>query len=284
LSALVKSRFIFVLPALIFLGIFVLAPIVSVFFTSFYSWDLLSPARFTGLSNFKRMLEDKWFWNSIWVSIKLLLLTVPLTFFVPLALALALHRENTSSKILRALFYWPYMMPAVAGTTMWKWLLSYDLGLLNHILKSLGMKPVAWLLKPTPALFSIAFLRTWGMTGLLMMMFITGLQNISQEYHEAAKIDGANRWQIFWYVTFPLLKNTNLLVLTTSIAHVFRDFAGVYVLTGGGPGYSTMVTPLYIYNTAFTQFRIGYAYAMSVVFLLISFAIAMVTLRVRESK
>lgn len=153
MSALVKSRFIFVLPALIFLGIFVLAPIVSVFFTSFYSWDLLSPARFTGLSNFKRMLEDKWFWNSIWVSIKLLLLTVPLTFFVPLALALALHRENTSSKILRALFYWPYMMPAVAGTTMWKWLLSYDLGLLNHILKSLGMKPVAWLLKPTPALF-----------------------------------------------------------------------------------------------------------------------------------
>lgn len=284
LKSLVKSRFIFVLPALIFLGIFVLIPIISIFVMSFYSWDLLRPPKFIGWNNFKLMMSDKWFWNSIWVSIKLLFLTVPMTFFIPLALAVALYKETRSSKILRAFFYWPYMMPAVAGTTMWKWLLSYDLGLLNHILKSCGLSPIGWLLRPTPALFSIALLRTWSMTGLLMMMFITGLQNISEEYHEAAKIDGANKWQIFWYVTFPLLKNTNLLVLTTAIAHVFRDFAGIYVLTGGGPGYSTMVTPLYIYNSAFTQFRIGYAYAMSVVFLLISFVIATATLRVREAK
>ncbi|MCS7174838.1 carbohydrate ABC transporter permease [Pseudothermotoga sp.] len=282
MNKVVSSRFIFTIPALIFLSIFVLLPIFSVFVMSFSNWDLLSPPRFVGWSNFARLFEDKWFWNSVWVSIKLLILTVPMTFFISLALAVCLYKETTSSKILRALFYWPYMMPAVAGTTMWKWLLSYDLGLLNHVLKSVGFNPVPWLLKPTAALIAIALLRTWGMTGLLMMMFITGLQSIPEELHEAAKVDGANRWQMFWYVTFPLLKNTNLLVLTTDIAHVFRDFAGIYVLTGGGPGYSTMVTPLYIYNTAFTQWRIGYAYAMSIVFLLISFAIAMVTLRVRE--
>ncbi|MGJ8454165.1 carbohydrate ABC transporter permease [Pseudothermotoga sp. U03pept] len=281
---LVKSRFIFVLPALVFLLIFILIPIVSIFTMSFYNWNLLTPPKFVGWNNFKLMMTDKWFWNSIWVSIKLLILTVPMTFFIPMALAVALYKETKSSKTLRAFFYWPYMMPAVAGTTMWKWLLSYDLGLFNHILKSVGMSPVGWLLKPLPALFAVAILRTWAMTGLLMMMFITGLQNVSEEYHEAAKIDGANRWQIFWYVTFPLLKNTNLLVLTTAIAHVFRDFAGIYVLTGGGPGYSTMVTPLYIYNSAFTQFRIGYAYSMSTVFLLISFVIAIFTLRVREAK
>jgi alpha-1,4-digalacturonate transport system permease protein len=282
MKKLINSRFLFAVPALAFLFIFVLYPVFSVFVMSFFSWDLLSPPKFTGWGNFLRLLEDKWFWNSIWVSIKLLMMTVPMCFFVPLALAVCLYKETTLSKILRAFFYWPYMMPAVAGTTMFKWLLSYDLGLLNHIIKSAGFSPVPWLLKPTPALFAISLLRTWGMTGLLMMMFITGLQSVPEEFHEAARVDGANRWQTFWYVTFPLLKNTNLLVLTTAIAHVFRDFAGVYVLTGGGPGYSTMVTPLYIYNTAFTQWRIGYAYAMSVVFLLISFVIAVVTLPVRE--
>lgn len=237
---------------------------------------------FVGFENFRMMLDDKWFWNSILVSLKLLVVSVPLTFFVPLGLALALYKETTSSKILRALFYWPYMMPAIAGTTMWKWILSYDLGILNYIMKTLGFKPVAWLLKPTPALVAVSLVRLWGLTGLLMMMFITGLQNISSEYYEAAMIDGANKWQIFWYITFPLLKNTNVLVLTTSIAHLFRDFAVIYALTGGGPGYSTMVTPLYIYNSAFTQFRIGYAYAMSVVFLLISLVITVFSIRARE--
>jgi len=284
LYKLVKSRFIFVIPALVFLSLFVLIPIVSVFVMSFYDWDLLSPPQFAGIKNFLMMFKDRMFWNSILISLKLLIITVPFTFFIPLFLALALHRETTSSKVLRALFYWPYMMPAVAGTTMWKWLLSYDTGLLNYLLRIVGLKPVPWLLSPTPATMSIVFVRTWGMTGLLMMMFITGLQNIPNEYYEAAMIDGANRWQIFWKITFPLLKNTNLLVLVTSIAHVFRDFATIYVLTGGGPGYATTVTPLYIYLTAFTQFRIGYAYTLSVVFLLISFVIAMISLRIRESR
>lgn len=274
MKKLINSRFVFAVPALVFLFVFVLLPIFSVFVMSLFSWDLLSPPKFLGWSNFVRLFEDKWFWNSVWVSIKLLVLTVPMTFFIPLALAVCLYKGTTSSKILRALFYWLHMMPAVAGTTMWKWLLSYDLGLLNHILKSV--------LRSTPALIAISLLRTWGVTGLLMMMFIAGLQSIPEEFHEAAKVDGANKWQMFWHVTFPLLKNTNLLVLTTSIAHVFRDFAGIYVLTGGGPGYSTTVTSLYIYNTAFTQRRIGYAYAMSIIFLLISFAIVVVTLRVRE--
>lgn len=273
MKKLINSRFVFAVPALVFLFVFVLLPIFSVFVTSLFSWDLLSPPKFLGWSNFVRLFEDKWFWNSVWVSIKLLVLTVPMTFFILLALAVCLYKGTTSSKILRALFYWLHMMPAVAGTTMWKWLLSYDLGLLNHILKSV--------LRSTPALIAISLLRTWGVTGLLMMMFIAGLQSIPEEFHEAAKVDGANKWQMFWHVTFPLLKNTNLLVLTTAIAHVFRDFAGIYVLTGGGPGYSTTVTSLYIYNTAFTQWRIGYAYAMSIIFLLISF-IAVVTLRVRE--
>ncbi|AJG40374.1 sugar ABC transporter permease [Thermotoga sp. RQ7] len=284
LRNLVRTRFVFVLPGLIFLIIFVAIPVASVFVMGFFKWNLLSPPRFVGLENFKMLLRDRWFWNSVWVSIKLLLLAVPMQFFVSLALALCLYKENTSSKILRAFFYWPYMMPAVAGTTMWKWLLSYDIGLLNHILRTIGLSPVPWLIKPFPALFSIALLRTWGMTGLLMVMFITGLQNVPQDYIEAAMIDGANRWQRFWYVVFPTMSNTNLLVLMTAIAHTLRSFAGVYVLTTGGPGYATTIIPLYIYQTAFTQFRIGYSYAASIVYFLIAFAVAMITLKLRESR
>ncbi|MHA1974704.1 MAG: carbohydrate ABC transporter permease [Candidatus Hodarchaeales archaeon] len=281
--SIVKNRFVFVIPGLIFFVTFSLIPIIAVFVMGFTSWDLLHSIKFVGLRNFKNMLYDKWFWNSILVSFKFMGISVPLIFFLSLALAIALYKEDRFSKIFRAFFYWPYMIPAVVGGTMWKWLLSYDTGLLNYILSKLGLEPISWLEESTNALISVSLAQVWILSGFMMMIFITGLQNIPLEYQEAAVVDGANKWQVFWYVVFPLLKNTNLLVLIVSIAYCFRSFTLVYIMTTGGPGYATTVAPLYVYQRAFTEYRIGYASALSAVVLIIALVIALTVLRVRKS-
>lgn len=277
----IKNRFIFAIPSLVFFVIFVFLPIILIIYFSFFSWDLLNPMRFVGLRNFKDLFTDKWFWNSIFVSFKYTILSVPLIFILSLILGVFLQEEDKFSKIFRAFFYWPYMVPLVAAGTMWKWLLSTDTGMVNTILVNLGFNLVAWLEKPNLALLSVVLVQVWVLTGFMMMLFITGLQNVPHELQEAAIVDGANKFQLFWRITFPLLKNTNILVLTLSTAYCFRSFTIVYILTTGGPGYATTVTPLYIYQQAFSSYRIGYASAMSLIFLMFVFVISYFALKAR---
>ncbi|PNR96731.1 carbohydrate ABC transporter permease [Petrotoga sp. 9PWA.NaAc.5.4] len=280
----IKNRFIFSIPSLIFFIIFTFVPIVLIIILSFYSWDLLRPMKFVGFQNFKHLFVDKWFWNSLYVSFKFTLLSVPITFLLSLLLGAFLQNEDKFSKIFRAFFYWPYMIPMVAGGTMWKWLLSTDTGLINSIFIRIGLPLVSWLENPNFALFSVVLVQVWTLTGFMMMLFITGLQNIPQELHEAAIVDGANKIQLFWKITFPLLKNTNILVLILSTAYCFRDFTIVYIMTTGGPGYATTVTPLYIYQQAFSSYRIGYASAASFVFLMIVFVISVFALKAQSTE
>jgi len=279
---IINNRFVFLIPALIFFVAFALLPIFLGLALSFTSWDLINPIKFVGLSNFRKLLEDKWFWNSLVVSFKFTGITTPMLFIVSLILALLLYKESKASRILRAFFYWSYMTPIVVAATMWKWLLSQNTGFVNYALSLLGFSPISWLNNSITALLSICAAQVWILSGFMMVLFITGLQNIPLEYREAALVDGANRIQIFRYITFPLLKNTSILVLVLSIAYSFRSFTLVYIMTAGGPGYATTVTPLYIYQTAFTQFRIGYASSMSLIFLIIIMAIALLVMKIQK--
>ncbi len=280
----VRNRFVFSIPSLILFLLFTFVPVIITIYFSFYSWDLLHPMKFIGFKNFKDLLSDKWFWNSIFVSFKYTFLSVPLIFILSLILGIFLQEEDRFSKTFRAFFYWPYMVPLVAAGTMWKWLLSTDTGMINAILSKLGFINVSWLENPHLALLSTVLVQVWVLTGFMMMLFITGLQNIPQELHEAAIVDGANKFQLFWKITFPLLKNTSVLVIILSIAYCFRNFTIVYILTTGGPGYATTVTPLYIYQQAFSSYRIGYASAMSLVFLIIVFIVSFFAFRVQEKE
>ena len=280
----VRNRFVFSIPSLILFLLFTFVPVVITIYFSFYSWDLLHPMKFIGFKNFKDLLSDNWFWNSIFVSFKYTFLSVPLIFILSLILGIFLQEEDRFSKTFRAFFYWPYMVPLVAAGTMWKWLLSTDTGMINAILSKLGFSNISWLENPHLALLSTVLVQVWVLTGFMMMLFITGLQNIPQELHEAAIVDGANKFQLFWKITFPLLKNTSVLVIILSIAYCFRNFTIVYILTTGGPGYATTVTPLYIYQQAFSSYRIGYASAMSLVFLIIIFFVSFFAFRVQEKE
>ncbi|WP_211287823.1 carbohydrate ABC transporter permease [Petrotoga mexicana] len=279
---IVKNRFVFIIPSFVFHFLFYLLPIILMIILAFFSWDLLNSPSFVGLENFKDLMEDKWFWNSIVVTLKYTFFTLPIVFITSLILGLLLQEENSFSKIMRVFFYWPYMIPMVAGGTMWKWLLSKDFGLVNHILKQLGFNPINWLDNPTLALFSVVIVQTWVLSGFMMMLYIVGLQALPEEFYEAASIDGASNFQKFWFITMPLLRNTHISVITLTIANCFRNFTIVYIMTTGGPGYATTVAPLYIYQKAFTDFRIGYASAGSIVILLISLVIAYVVRKVQE--
>ncbi len=281
---IVTTKFIFLIPSLLFFLIFAVLPIILGFLLMFTSWDLINPLKWIGLSNFKKLLEDKWFWHSLMVSFKFTLITTPLVFVVALGLGLLLYREDKISRGLRAIFYWPYMTPVVVSATMWKWILSRNSGIVNYFLSFAGISPISWLTKPGPALGSVCAAQIWILSGFMMVIFITGLQGIPREVKEAALVDGVNKMQMFRYIIFPLLKNTNILVLILTIAYSFRSFSLIYVMTTGGPGYATTVTPLYIYQTAFTQFRIGYASAMSFVFLFITMSIAFFIMRLQRGE
>jgi len=279
---IVKNRFVFIVPSFVFHFLFYLLPIILMIILAFFSWDLLNTPSFVGLENFKDLIHDKWFWNSIVVTLEYTFLTLPIVFVTSLILGLLLQEENRFSKVMRVFFYWPYMIPMVAGGTMWKWLLSRDFGLINHILVQLGFNPVSWLENPTSALFSVVIVQAWILSGFMMMLYIVGLQALPQEFYEAASIDGASNFQKFWFITMPLLRNTHISVITLTIANCFKNFTVVYIMTTGGPGYATTVAPLYIYQKAFTDFRIGYASAGSIVILLISVVIAYVVRKVQE--
>jgi len=279
---IVESRFAFIIPGFAFHFLFYLLPVVLMIILGFFSWDILSPMRFVGLKNFSDLMKDKWFWNSVVVSFKYTFLAVPIIFVISLLLGVLLQEEDTFSKAMRVFFYWPYMIPMVAAGTMWKWLFSKNFGLVNHVLTRMGFQPVSWLDDPTLALFTVVMVQVWVLAGFMMMLFIVGLQAISEEFYEAASIDGATNFQKFWYITLPLLRNTNISVITLSIANCFRNFTIVYIMTTGGPGYATTVTPLYVYQKAFTDFRIGYASAGSLVMLLITFVIAFAVRKVQE--
>ena len=281
---IVSNRFVFLIPALVFFIIFALLPLVLGLALSFTSWDLINPLKWVGLSNFEEMLRDKWFWNSLKISFEFTGISTPVIFVVSLVLALLLSKEDSISRILRLFFYGSYMTPVVVAATMWKWLLSQNTGLVNYILAFIGFSPLPWLDNPTLALLSVCAAQVWVLSGFMMVIFITGLQSIPLEYEEAALVDGANKFQVFHYITFPLLKHTNILVLVLSIAYSFRSFTLVYIMTTGGPGYATTVTPLYIYQAAFTQFRIGYASSMSFIFLIITIIIALLALKIQKQE
>ncbi|RMA76768.1 carbohydrate ABC transporter permease [Petrotoga olearia] len=279
---IVKNRFVFIVPSFVFHFLFYLLPIILMIILAFFSWDLLNSPSFVGLENFKGLIQDKWFWNSIVVTLKYTFFTLPIVFVTSLILGLLLQEENRFSKVMRIFFYWPYMIPMVAGGTMWKWLLSRDFGLVNHILNQLGFNPVSWLENPTLALLSVVIVQAWVLSGFMMMLYIVGLQAVPEEFYEAASIDGASNFQKFWFITLPLLRNTHISVITLTIANCFRNFTIAYIMTTGGPGYATTVAPLYIYQKAFTDFRIGYSSAGSIVILLISLVIAYVVSKVQE--
>lgn len=275
----IRSRFIFLIPLLTFFILFVVIPVLLSIFMSFTSANFQG-SQFIGLSNYRSMITDSYFWNSLIVTIEFTMISALLIFVISLGISLLVQNESKFSSTMRMLFYLPYMTPLIVAATMWKWMLNYNTGIINFILTEMRLPSIDWLNANPNALLSVIMVQVWGLIGFMVMLFVTGLQSIPSEFKEAAIVDGANKFQTFFFVTFPLLKNTSILVLVLSLAYTFgNSFALIYIMTTGGPGYSTTVTPLYIYEVAFTQYRWGYASTLTLFLLFIAIAIGLFALR-----
>lgn len=171
--------------------------------------------------------------------------------------------------VFRAIYYVPTMLSMIIVGIAWRWLLGYDLGIINYVLRLAGRKPVPWLTDGTMATISLIFVTVWTRVGYFMMMFVGGLQAISKTYYEAAEIDGAGRFTVFRRITLPLLRPIILVVVVLATIEAFKAYELIFVMTQGGPGTSTKFIVQYIYQAAFEEDRMGYGAAMSVILMAI---------------
>ncbi len=251
------------LPTLAILFIFRFLPMIEAFVISFSKYDLNHPAKFVGFANFVDLVHDPLFLNSARISLTYVVFSVLPVWPLSLGLAVLFNRSLFLKNVLRSAVFMPVVMPAVVMAVVWTFMYQQD-GVLNTVLGWVGIDPIPWLRSSATALPAVILIGIWRATPYYMVIFLAGLQAIPTEYYEAAEIDGASRWSIFWDITLPLLKPTTLLVMVMTVIVAMKVFAVPMIMTGGGPSDSTRVLPLFIYQTAFEFFDMGRAAAMSV--------------------
>lgn len=275
------TAYLFIAPGLILFAIFTLYAVVFSFYLSFHEWNILEPAKpFVGLDNYLRLFSDKRFARAVFNTVYYTALSVPLTMMAGLGVALLLNNVRLKG-IYRTLYYIPTITPLVVSAIIWKWVYQGDYGLLNYYLIQLGIikEPVLWLADPNLAMPSVILMSIWGGAGYQMVIYLAGLQAIPVEYYDAAEVDGANGWQTFTRITFPLLTPTTFFLLITSIIGSFQVFTQIYIMTNGGPLGRTSTIGFYLYEKAFRQFQMGYAAAMSYALFAMIFVFTLIQLR-----
>ncbi len=273
---------LFILPSLIGFTVFYAIPAVRGVLISFTNWDLLTPAKSVGLANYARLLQDPNFWNSLKVTVYYVLLNIPIQTVLAMVIAVMMSRL-TKSIIIRAMIILPWLMPGVVVGLLWLWLLDPTIGIVNVVLRAIGVGTIPFLNLPKYAMPSIAMINIWQYVGYTALLLFAGLQSIDNSVYEAASIDGASETQMFWKVTVPLLRPVLVFVLVTSVIGSFQIFDTIAITTKGGPVNATKVFNWYIYEQAFTRFNMGYATAISMVLFLILIFISLMQMRLMRA-
>lgn len=269
------SRYLFVAPALLFLALTMIYPIISNLRMSVYdvtvSTFLSNNAPFVGLDNYVRVMTDPAFQRALSHSVLFTAGSLFFQFMIGFALALLFNRAFPGNGLLRALLLLGWMLPTVVSGSIFRWMFDGSIGIINYALQTFGMldKPRFWLTDPNTALIGTIIANIWVGIPFNMILLLPGLQSISTSLYEAAAIDGANSRQSFRFVTLPLMRPVILSVLLLGIIYTFKVFDIIYVMTGGGPVDATTTLPLYVYQLAFTFFRFGDGSAAAVMLLLL---------------
>jgi multiple sugar transport system permease protein len=266
-------------PWLLGLLVFVLGPVLASFWASFTRWDLLTPPRFAGTVNYRRMLYDPLFWQSLRVTLHYTLLYVPTELIGGLLLALLMNQRRVPGlRAVRTIYYLPSVLSGVAFVVVWMWLFHPTAGLINGTLARIGIQGPRWLADPDWALYALWLMSLWGL-GRTAVIFLAGLKQVPVELYEAAAIDGAGRGQSFLHVTLPMITPTIFFNLVLSLIATFQTFTSAFVATNGGPLDSTLFYVLYLYRQAFQFFAMGYASALAWVLFLIILALTLLVIR-----
>jgi len=274
----------FLAPSLLGLMIFIVLPILSSLWYAFHDWNLLSPPRFNELDNFKELLADDRFWRALQYTLMFIVAYVPPVFVLGLALAIFLNQKIRGMIVVRTATFLPVVASWVVVSLIWKWLFNPSYELVNIGLGAVGVEGPAWLFEPNTALYAMVITSIWKDVGYIALLYLGGLQSISQTYYEAAEIDGASRWASIRYITLPLLSPTMFFVLITLLINYFQMFEQVWLMpmrdSAADRQLEVVVTE--VVNNAFRYNRMGYASAMSWVLFAIIFFITFIQLRLQK--
>lgn len=275
----------FVLPALVFFGIFVIYPFFRNFLITFHSWDGINEMRFVGLDNYRKALfQSPDFWQPIWHAAFLALMGITVQNGLALLLAWIVDKEIRGARFYRLVFFIPPMLSFVVIGFLWKWILEPNQGILNIFLQNIGLGKLAvpWLGLPGTALSTVAMVNIWASFGWGFVMFLAALQGIDRDIYEAARIDGASNFQEFWKITFPLLLPIVVTVSILTILGAMQQFDLIYVMTGGGPAGATEVPVNQMYMQAFQNGMWGYATTLGVLLGVVLFVVSMLQIQIKK--
>jgi multiple sugar transport system permease protein len=282
-------RFIFLslTPIVLLFLVFSIVPIVWGILLGFYQYSALyQESPFIWFDNFTNLLKDEVFIQSFWNTFKFVGIAFPINIVLTMIFALGINKVRSTfwRNTLRTMFFLPTIAPLSGSAIIWSTMYKSDGGLFNMILERLGFDSVPWLSDPSMAMWSVVLMTLWADIGFNIVIFMAGLDSIPVQFYEAARLDGASRYVVFWKMTLPLLQRTTLFVTVMTLISYFQMFPQFQVMTGGEPQNATMVLALNIYANAFQYNSMGYASAMATVLLLIIMVITLVQIRLGRSK
>jgi putative chitobiose transport system permease protein len=278
------TPYLFLLPAVALIGVFVVYPIIAVIYYSFTDYDIVRPPVWVGLDNFRALLGDETFWLALLHSF-IYLIATPILIVLSVCLAIVVNRKLRGIHIYRALYFVPAVSGSIAIGLSWRWLFDRN-GFINSVLQSFGLihEPIQWLATPSLVLPIAIMLTIWAGVGYYSVIFLAGLQNIPEELYDAARIDGATDFQKHWHVSLPGLRPQIVFVAVISSLAALKVFDEIYVLTGrtGGILDSGVTMVFYLWRQAFQLHHAGYAAAIAIVLLAVTLVFSMVNVRILE--
>jgi multiple sugar transport system permease protein len=285
INAETRTAWLFLLPSLIGFLVFYAYPALRGFYLSFTNFDLLrNSGDWVGIDNYKALLQDALFWNSLWVTFKYVILNIGIQTVLALGIAVLMHRL-TQSVVVRSIILIPWLIPNAVLALLWMWMLDPNLGIVNHWLNAIGIQSQGFFGSESQVIPTIAGINIWKNMGYTALLLFGGLVMIPRSYYEAASLDGASEWRMFRTITLPLLRPVLALVLVVTLIGSFQVFDTVQIATGGfggapgGPGNSSRVLYLYIFQQAFEFNALGYAAALSVGLILLLVIVAGIQMR-----
>ncbi len=278
------TPYLFLLPALVILGLTVFWPALQAFYLSFtrYEYDLTQVPQWVGLANFRRLWTDPVFWQTLRNTVLYLVGVVPILVIAPLAIAILVNQKLRNIEWFRAAYYTPVVISMVVAGIAWKWLYAEN-GLLNQLLKQVGITSgIPWLTSPNWAIFSVMAVTVWKGLGYYMVIYLAGLQSLSADLYEAAAIDGSDGIRKHWDITIPLMKPYLVLVAVISAISATKVFEEVFIMTQGGPRNSSKTIVYYLYEQAFQNLEMSYACTIGLVLFLVILGLSILNLKLSQ--
>jgi len=278
------ATLLFIAPAIVFVAIFFAVPVVNNIIMSFQEFTTATfytgEAPWVGLQNYIDVVLDPLFARLTWNTGIFTFASLTVTFFIGLGLALFFDKTFRLSGLLRSLLLLPWLLPLVISAAVWRRMMDEGSGIINQILRAIGLNGVPWLTSPDVALASVVIVNIWIGIPFVMVILYGGLQEIPREFYEAAALDGATGWRAFWFITWPLLRPVVVVVLTLGFIYTIRALDIVLALTGGGPANATQTYATEAYQLSFIGFDFGHGAALSNILIIVSLVVAGLQLRV----